>query len=823
MADIEKRIYPAQEEPVDIMDDSKTIELEDPRLAEFNGEDVPITPLESGSILVGEGEMLSPQVEFGANLADELDDSDLQTIFNQCIADVEADLSSRAEWEQQYRDGLEFLGMRYEERSQPFEGASGITHPLLAESVTQFQAQAYAEILPSQGPVKTQIVGAITPDSEGQAARVKEYMNYQLMHVMEEYDPETDMLLFYLPLSGSAFRKVYYDQNLGRAVSRFIPSENLVVPYDTSNLQTAVRITNIVTMPLYDVVKLQNIGFYRDVQLKAMGMQYEQQDIQEEIDKLQGIEPSSRMDSECELYEIHLDLDLEGFEDTDEAGEPTGIKLPYIVTLSKANNAVLSIRRNWNEGDPLRKKVQYFVHYKFLPGLGFYGFGLTHMIGGLSRASTSILRQLIDAGTLANLPAGFKARGIRIRDDDQPLQPGEFRDMDAPGGSLRESFIPLPFKEPSQTLLALMGIMVDAGKRFASIADIQVGDSNQEMPVGTTIALLERGTKVMSAIHKRLHYAQKVEFNLLARIFAQFLPPEYPYMTNNGDQMIKQADFDDRVDIIPVSDPNIFSMSQRVMLAQQMLQMAQSNPEIHGKAGIYEAYRRMYQALNVQNIDALLPPPPQPQPIDPGKENAGLLTGQQPKAFPGQDHDAHIATHMSLYGTAIMQQNPQGMAMTQAHVYDHVSLKAEEMVQQQMAQDPQMMQMQQQLMQAPPEQQQQMQQQMMQQQQKQVAATIAGLMEQINQQFMPPPQPEDPLVALRRQELDIKAGDLQRKQQEFGERQEIDIMKMDQDEDLTRERIDSSEDIATMRNETAQDRLEQQERFKAADLRKETT
>ena len=823
MADVEKRIYPAQEEPVEIMDDSTTIELEDPRLAEFNGEDVPITSLEDGSILVGEGEMLSPQVEFGANLADELDDSDLQTIFNQCIADVEADLSSRAEWEQQYRDGLEFLGMRYEERSQPFEGASGITHPLLAESVTQFQAQAYAEILPSQGPVKTQIVGAITPDSEGQAARVKEYMNYQLMHVMEEYDPETDMLLFYLPLSGSAFRKVYYDQNLGRAVSRFIPSENLVVPYDTSDLQTAVRITNIVTMPLNDVVKLQNIGFYRDVPLKATGVQYEQQDIQEEIDKLQGVKPSSRMDSECELYEIHLDLDLEGFEDVDEMGEPTGIKLPYIVTLSKANNAVLSIRRNWNEGDPLRKKIQYFVHYKFLPGLGFYGFGLTHMIGGLSRASTSILRQLIDAGTLANLPAGFKARGIRIRDDDQPLQPGEFRDMDAPGGSLRESFIPLPFKEPSQTLLALMGIMVDAGKRFASIADIQVGDSNQEMPVGTTIALLERGTKVMSAIHKRLHYAQKVEFNLLARIFAQFLPPEYPYMTNNGDQMIKQADFDDRVDIIPVSDPNIFSMSQRVMLAQQMLQMAQSNPEIHGKAGIYEAYRRMYQALNVQNIDALLPPPPQPQPIDPGKENAGLLLGQRPDAFPGQDHDAHIASHMSLYGTVIMQQNPQGMAMTQAHIYDHVSLKAEELVQQQMAQDPQMMQMQQQMMQAPPEQQQQMQQQMMQQQQKQVAITIAELMEQINQQFMPPPQPEDPLVALRRQELDIKAGDLQRKQQEFGERQKIDIMKMDQDEDLTLERIDSSEDIAKMRNETAQDRLEQQERFKAADLRKETT
>jgi len=821
MADVDKRIYPAQEEPLEVIDDSKTIELEDPTLAELNGEDVPITALENGNIVVGAGNMLPQQVEFGANLAEELDDSEIQTIFNQCVADVEADINSRSEWEKQYRDGLEFLGMRYEERSQPFEGASGITHPLLAESVTQFQAQAYGEILPAQGPVKTQIVGAITPDLEGQAARVKEYMNYQIMHVMEEYDPETDMLLFYLPLSGSAFRKVYYDQNLGRAVSKFIPSENLVVPYDTSDLQTATRITNIVSMPMNDVVKLQNSGFYRDVSLKSMGAQYDSEDIQGEIDKLQGTEPSYNTDSDCELYEIHTNLDIDGFEDMDETGEPTGVKLPYIVTLSKRNNAVLSIRRNWNETDPLKKKIQYFVHYKFLPGLGFYGFGLTHMIGGLSRASTSILRQLIDAGTLANLPAGFKARGIRIRNDDQPLQPGEFRDMDAPGGSLRDSFVPLPFKEPSQTLLALMGIMVDAGKRFASIADIQVGDSNQEMPVGTTVALLERGTKVMSAIHKRLHYAQKIEFNLLARIFAQFLPPSYPYMTKNGDQNIKQTDFDDRVDIIPVSDPNIFSMSQRVMLAQQMLQMAQSNPEIHGQAGLYEAYRRMYQALNVQNIEALLPPPPQPEPVDPAHENAGLLMGQPAKAFPGQEHDAHIASHMSLYQTAIVQQNPQALASIQAHVYDHIALKAEEIVQQQMAQDPQMMQMQQQLMQVPPEQQQQMQQQMMQQQQSQTAQVIAELTQQINEQFAPPPPQEDPLVALRRQELDIKAGDLQRKQQEFGERQNLDIMKIDQHDDLTKERIDSSEEIAVMKNETAQDRLDQAERFKAVDLQQE--
>ena len=820
MAEVDKRIYPVQEEPVEVIDDSRTIELEDPTLAEFNGEDVAITPLENGNIIVGEGDMMSDEVEFGANLAEELDDSELNTIFNQCVGDVQDDLSSRSEWEKQYQEGLEYLGMKYEERSQPFEGASGITHPLLAESVTQFQAQAYAEILPSQGPVKTQIMGAVTPDSEAQAGRVKEYMNYQIMNVMEEYDPETDMLLFYLPLSGSAFRKVYYDENLGRAVSRFIPSENLVVPYDTSDLQSATRITNIVSMSMNDVMKLQNSGFYREVPLNSAGAQYDNKDIQEEIDKLQGVEPSNDS-GDCELYEMHTDLDLPGFEDLDQMGEPTGIKLPYIVTLSKRNNAVLSIRRNWNENDPLQKKIQYFVHYKFLPGLGFYGFGLTHMIGGLSRASTSILRQLIDAGTLANLPAGFKARGIRIRDDDQPLQPGEFRDMDAPSGSLREAFVALPFKEPSQTLLALLGLMVDAGKRFASIADIQVGDSNQEMPVGTTVALLERGTKVMSAIHKRLHYAQKIEFRLLATVFAQYLPPSYPYMTANGDQNVKQADFDDRVDIIPVSDPNIFSMSQRVMMAQQMLQMVQSNPEVHGQMGLYEAYRRMYQALNVQNIEALLPPPPQPEPVDPGNENSSLLIGKGAQAFQGQEHDAHIATHMSLYGTAIMQQNPQGMAMVQAHVYEHITLKAEEIVQQQMAQDPQMMQMQQQLMQLPPEQQQQLQQQMQIQQQAQVATVIADLMQQINEQFAPPPPQEDPLVELRRQELDIKAGDLQRKQQEFGEKQNLDIMKVDQQDDIAKDRINLSEDVAVMKNETAQDRLEQAERFKIADLQKE--
>ena len=591
MADVDKALYPGEAESLNIEDESKTIDIGIPDADVFGEGEVDIEEMEDGSVLVGPTPPVLQEGEFYQNLAEELEDQELAKILNTCLGDVQGDKSSRKEWEQQYRDGLEFLGMRYEERTQPFAGASGVTHPLLAESVTQFQAQAYKELLPSNGPVRTQIIGAKTPDSEQQASRVKEYMNYQITQVMKEYDPETDQLLFYLPLSGSAFRKVYYDQNLGRAVSQFIPSEDLVVPYGTADLQSAIRITHMLEMPINDVRKLQQSGFYIDVELSEMrgGADYEANDIQEEIDRLQGEEPSYSSTGECRLYEIHTDLNLQGYEDVDAEGNETGIKLPYIITLSPRNNAILSIRRNWRPEDPLKQKIHYFVHYKFLPGLGFYGFGLTHMIGSLSRSATSILRQLIDAGTLANLPAGFKARGIRIRNDDAPLQPGEFRDMDAPGGSLRDAFVTLPFKEPSATLLNLLGILVDAGRRFASIADLQIGQGNQEAPVGTTVALLERGTQVMSAIHKRLHYAQKLEFNLLAKIFAEALPPMYPYLTANGDQTIKQADFDARVDIVPVSDPNIFSMSQRIALAQELMQMVQSNPDIHGPQGIQES------------------------------------------------------------------------------------------------------------------------------------------------------------------------------------------------------------------------------------------
>ncbi|MBJ03949.1 MAG: hypothetical protein CMB65_04555 [Euryarchaeota archaeon] len=709
--------------------------------------------------------------------------------------------------------------MNYEERSQPFEGASGVMHPLLAESVTQFQAQAYKEILPSNGPVRTQVVGAKSPDSEAQADRVREFMNYQLMNVMEEYDTETDQLLFYLPLSGSAFRKVYYDQNLGRAVSRFIPAEDLVVPYATTDIYSAGRITHIVDMSMNDIKKLQQAGFYRDVNIsESMMVDTDTDEIQEEIDELQGIEPSYGESDQCELYEIHTDLDISGYEDLDAEGEPTGIKLPYVVTLSTTNSEVLSIRRNYRQNDPLKKRINYFVHYKFLPGLGFYGFGLTHMIGGLSKASTSILRQLIDAGTLSNLPAGFKARGIRIRNDDQPLQPGEFRDMDAPGGSLRDAFVPLPFKEPSGTLLNLLGTLVDSGRKFAALAEMQIGDANQNMPVGTTVALLERGTKVMSAIHKRLHSSQRFEFILLAKVFSDYLPPEYPYMTSAGDGMIKQMDFDERVDVLPVSDPNIFSMSQRVMLANEILQVVNSNPQIHGPQGMYEAYRRMYASMGVQNIEQLLPPPPQPMPTDPASENALLIKGQPCQAFPGQDHDSHINVHISLAQTSSVMIEPIIMTNIQAHVYQHVALRAAEIVDMQNMQDPEFMQIQQMLMEMPPEMAMQQQQKIDEAIAKDVAQIQAGLMSQINMAFVPPAPPADPLVALRDKELDIKAQDVERKSQEFAARQQFDAMQAMQQLELAREKLNVSRTIAEMKDDLGRDRLDSSTRIKKAEL-----
>ena len=816
MADIDKAITFDEQVDLNVRDRTKGMEIE-VDVTEENSDLDSFEQMEDGSIAFGEPTPPAEDTDFYANLADIMPDSDLNSLKNDLMSNIESDKDSRGDWEKTYREGLEYLGMKYEERSQPFEGASGVMHPLLSESVTQFQAQAYNELLPSQGPVKTQVLGMTTPETEQQAARVQEFMNYQLMQVMKEYDPETDQMLFYLPLSGSAFRKVYYDQNLGRAVSKFIPSEDLIVPYSATDLHSATRITHVINMPMNDIRKLQQIGFYSDVDIDSGNMMADEtDDIQEGIDELQGVKPSYDDDDTCKVHEIHTELDIEGFEDMNAEGEDTGIKLPYIVTIG--NNKVLSIRRNYKENDQLKQRINYFVHYKFLPGLGFYGFGLTHMIGGLSKAATSILRQLIDAGTLSNLPAGFKARGIRIRNDDQPLQPGEFRDMDAPGGSLRDAFVPLPFKEPSQTLLSLLGILVDSGRRFASIADTQVGDGNQNAPVGTTVALLERGTRVMSAIHKRLHASQRIEFEILAKVFGEYLPPAYPYSTANGNQTIKALDFDSRVDVLPVSDPNTFSMSQRVIMAQELLRTVQSNPEIHGPTGIHEAYKRMYSSMGVQNIEQLLPAPPQPQPIDPASENASLIAGMPAQAFQGQDHDSHINSHVSLYGTITAQSNPVVLSLIQAHVYQHVSFRAAEIVDQQNAQNPEFQSTLQQIQQLPPEVGMQYQQQLKESVARDVAAVVSQLMEQINSIFMPPPPQPDPLVELRGKELDIKADDVQRKREEFVQRQQFDSMKAMQSNQLAEQRLVIQQDIAKMKDNIARERIDQSAQFKAMDI-----
>ena len=574
---------------------------------------------EAAEILVANEEVLiddeiaidEPQISFNTNLAEVLPDDILGSIANDLLSSIKGDKQSRSEWEKTYTDGLKYLGMKFDEgRSQPFEGSSGVIHPILAESVTAFQAQAYKEMLPAKGPVKTEIIGARTIETENQAERVQEFMNYYIMNVMQEYDPELDQMLFYLPLAGSAFKKVYFDFVLNRAMSKFIPPEDLIVPYEAADISSAERITHVINMSSNEIRKQQLTGFYANVDIGTDGYADDMSEIEEAIDEIQGISPSYKENRNRTVYEVHTVLDIEGYEDRDAEGNTTGLKLPYIVTIEESSQTVLSIRRNYLENDLLKNKINYFVQYKFMPGLGFYGLGLSHMIGGLSKASTSILRQLIDAGTLANLPAGFKARGMRIRDEDEPLQPGEFRDIDTTGGSLKENLIPLPVKEPSNVLMQLLGLLIDSGKRFAAVADMNIGDVNQAMPVGTTVALLERGTKVMSAIHKRLHYSQKLEFGLLAKVFGESLPPVYNFQVGSGQNQIKQQDFDDRVDIVPVSDPNIFSQSQRVTLAQELLQMVQSNPQVHGPLGIYEAYKRMYAALGVDNVDSLLSPPP---------------------------------------------------------------------------------------------------------------------------------------------------------------------------------------------------------------------
>ena len=804
---IEKEILEKSKMPIDVLPEDVELEAQD-----LNPSNVDIQMTEDGGAEVNfdpQAEAMQGAEDHHANLAEFLEDGDLRSIASEVLNSYEECSSSRTDWESTYTKGLDLLGFKYEDRSEPFQGASGATHPVLAESVTQFQALAYKELMPASGPVRTQIVGLESSEKVSQAHRVKEFMNYQIMVEMKEYEPEFDQMLFNLPLSGSTFKKVYYDALLGRCVSKFVPAEDLYVPYTATSLDDTETIIHHVKMTVNDIRQHQLAGIYVDTNMDDQGV-YNKSDVEETKDKMSGIETAS--DDVCSVLEAHVHLEIPGFEDIDpKTNESTGVKFPYIVTVKEDTSEVLSIKRNWDQNDQTKKRKDYFVHFKFLPGLGFYGFGLIHMIGGLSRTATAALRQLLDAGTLSNLPAGFKMRGIRVRDEAQPLQPGEFRDVDAPGGNLKDAFMPLPFKGPDGTLLQLMGAVVEAGQRFASIADLQVGDGNQGAAVGTTVALLERGSRVMSAIHKRLYAAMKCEFGLLAKCFVTYLPAMYPYDVVGGQNQIFKNDFDTKVDIIPVADPNIFSQTQRISIAQAEMQIAMTNPQMHN---IYHAYRHMYEALGIKDIDQLLPPPPQPQAVDPATENILALNGKKFQAFPKQDHQAHMKSHLNFMGTMVVRNNPQAMSMLQQNCMEHILLMAQEQVDLEfMEQKQRMQQLEQQIQpmiqqaQENPQMQQQIQQnpqlQQIQQQatnlQIQMEARKAQLIAEFTDDYSKAEKEvlnqveNDPLLKLKDRELDIKAREDQAQQKMAEDKLNLERSKMLQNRELAEEKMEEAD------------------------------
>jgi len=769
-----------------------------------SNEDVNVTMDEDGGAEIdfapGAGEALESDEHF-SNLAEIIDEQYLDELGSTLYDQYTEYKESRGDWEDSYREGLSLLGFKYEKRTEPFKNASGVNHPVLAEAVTQFQAQAYKELLPADGPVRAQILGDVSNEKQDQANRVKDFMNYQIMDQMPEYEPEFDQMLFYLPLSGSTFKKIYYDDLLQRAVSKFVPADDLIVPYSASSLEDAEAIIHVIRMSENEIRKQQVSGFYKDIELGQPPVTENQ--LKEKELELEGISKNSSQD-QFTILEMHVDLDLEGFENMGPDGEPTGIKLPYIVTILESTNDILSIRRNYNQDDQLMKKIKYFVQFKFLPGTGFYGFGLIHMIGGLTRTATAALRQLLDAGTLANLPAGFKTRGIRIRDDAQPLQPGEFRDVDAPGGNIRDQFMQLPFKGPDQTLLSLMGVVVSAGQRFASIADAQVGDMNQQAAVGTTVALLERGSRVMSAIHKRLYVGLKSEFKLLAEVFKTYLPPEYPYDVPGATRNVKVTDFDDKIDVLPVADPNIFSQTQRISMAQMELQLAQSNPQIHD---LYQAYRSMYEAVGVKNINAILPPPQQPTPIDPALEEIAAMGMKPFQAFPGQDHKAHIDSHLNFMQSNMVQNSPAIMGALQKNILERISLMAQEQIQLEFQEELQQAQQMQQMLQQQPQNQQLVQQ--VTQLTNKVNSRKAILISEMVKDYMKEEEQiiselgGDPLLKLKSRELDIKARQNEDRKAFDDSRISIDTMKAMQNQSQFEDKQQQSEELADLRAETS--------------------
>lgn len=760
-------------------------------IEESTAPDIEIMIDDEGGVEVALDEQ-ADDVGFYDNLAGLIPDQDCARIALDMMAFYEADKSSRQEWETQYSKGLSLLGFRMEDRTQPFRGASGAVHPMLSESVIQFQAQALKELMPAGGPVRTKIMGKETLDKAQQAARVQDFMNYQITTVMKEFTPEMDQALFYLGYGGSVFKKVYFDAQLGRMVSKLVLPDDLFIPYAGSSvMQQCSRITHRIAMYDNDYRKRVIAGEYLDVVQYPEDNNLPQSDIEAQTNRIVGISPTTE-NEDIFLLEFHVFLDIPGFEDVDEEGNPTGIKLPYIVTLEENSGKLVGVRRNWNEGDELKLRKEFFVHYVLVEGPGAYGLGFVHLIGGLSKAATSALRQLLDSGTLANLPAGFKAKGARIADDSDPIQPGEWRDIDAGGAELSSSLLPLPYKEPSQTLFALLGFTVEAGRRLAGITDMQVGDGNQQAAVGTTIALLERGALTMSAIHKRLHYAQGQEFEMLAAGFGAYLPDEYPYDVPGASRYVKKNDFNNLVAVLPVADPNIFSTAQRIQLAQMQLQLAQQAPQMHN---MYEAYYRVYAALNVRDIDGVLRPQNTQFPKDPAQENADVLDNMQLKAFAGQQHDAHILSHLIMGLSPMLQALPQSAVELQKHILEHVRIKAEEDVAaelfMQYGTDPEKL--------VSDIQREGMVALKAAQYMQQVRDMQAGLTGQGNQ--------PDPVVMLKEKEIALRAQVEQNRTNEAQARLQLDAQKAQQTMQASRERIQSQEKIANTRAETAQQRI----------------
>ena len=653
--------------------DSVSIAIENPDSVAINTED-------GGMIIDFDPQDDMPASEFGSNLVEFLDDNVLELISSELLSAYNMDKDSRKEWEESYTKGLDQLGLKIEERTQPWNGACGVFHPMLSEAVIRFQSQAISEIFPPQGPVKTKIVGKITDDKEKQSMRVQDYMNYLLTYEMSEYRTETEKLLFSLPLAGSAFRKVYYDPTLDRPSGIFVPSEDVVVNYGASDLETCERATHVMRKSANDIRKMQVSGFYRDVDLSSSENAYS--DIREKYNELTGETDTDKYDKRHTLLEMQVNLDLKGFEDEVD-GKPTGIQLPYVVTMDYPSGMILSIRRNYYEDDPQKKRRTHFVHYQYLPGLGFYGFGLIHMIGGLAKSATSLLRQLVDSGTLSNLPGGLKARGLRIKGDDTPIMPGEFRDVDVPGGAIKDNITFLPYKEPSPTLYQLLGNIVEEGRRFASISDVKVSDMSNQAPVGTTLALLERNMKVMSAVQARLHASMRKEFDILVNVIKDFGNPTYPYEMTE-DESIKKSDFDSRIDILPVSDPNAATMSQRIMQYQAAFQLAQTAPEMYD---MQELHRQMLEVLGIQDVDNIVPDIEDVLPVDPVTAVQNLINNKPVKAYDYQDHDAHIQTVASAQENpeiiALVEKSPNApaiLASASAYINDHLTMKYRQQV-----------------------------------------------------------------------------------------------------------------------------------------------